>query len=302
LIQYLINKEIDKDKWDKTVSASPNGLIYSFSWYLDIVSPGWDALVFGDYESIMPLPIRSKWKIRYLFRPYWCQQLGIVSPGPVSRELIEDFIRAIPREIRFIDMPMNFGNICDPPLKDAPSRDNFVLPMPVTYSELNSRYSTNTLRNLKKAEALFVKIGGIQEVEQLIDLKWKFADSPLKKHHREIILALHNALAIRKLVLLRGAFDADGSLLAGVLFIHHQSRWIYLVSASSREGKEHRAMFLLLDQFIQEHAATDAILDFEGSSIPALARFFSGFGAIPEKYPYLHINRLPWPVKRFKTS
>ncbi len=44
----------------------------------------------------------------------------------------------------------------------------------------------------------------------------------------------------------------------------------------------------------------DLILDFEGSSIPGLARFYKGFGANPSNFFLLKYNNLPFPFKYFK--
>ena len=38
-IIHLKHNEIDKDKWDRVVASSNFALPYSFSWYLDVVSP-----------------------------------------------------------------------------------------------------------------------------------------------------------------------------------------------------------------------------------------------------------------------
>ena len=51
MIQYLLNHQIDKTKWDATIAECGN--IYAFSWYLDIVHPQWEALVEDDYQSVM---------------------------------------------------------------------------------------------------------------------------------------------------------------------------------------------------------------------------------------------------------
>ena len=53
MISCLENKAIDKPKWDALIAECGN--IYAYSWYLDIVHPGWDALVDDDYQAVMPL-------------------------------------------------------------------------------------------------------------------------------------------------------------------------------------------------------------------------------------------------------
>ena len=69
---------------------------------------------------------------------------------------------------------------------------------------------------------------------------------------------------------------------------------------SSKEGKELRAMFFLIDQYIQMNAEKELTLDFEGSTLPGIARFFSGFGATPETYYRMKHNRLPVPFRWIK--
>ena len=59
-------------------------------------------------------------------------------------------------------------------------------------------------------------------------------------------------------------------------------------------------MFAILDHGIGKYADTGLILDFEGSEIKGIARFFAGFGASPVYYNTLKINRLPFPYSLFK--
>ena len=75
--RIISNEEIDRKKWDDSLLNFPCSLIYSQSFYLDAMCK-WDALVVGDYEALMPLPNRKKWKINYLYQPAFTQQLGII--------------------------------------------------------------------------------------------------------------------------------------------------------------------------------------------------------------------------------
>jgi len=45
----------------------------------------------------------------------------------------------------------------------------------------------------------------------------------------------------------------------------------------------------LFDSIIEEYAGQKKILDFEGSGIPGVARFFQSFGAVNEPY-YVYSN------------
>jgi hypothetical protein len=66
MIRYIKHSEIEKNLWDKTVESSVNSIIYGYSWYLDVVSPGWDCLVYGDYDVVFPLTWNKKYGIKYL--------------------------------------------------------------------------------------------------------------------------------------------------------------------------------------------------------------------------------------------
>ena len=59
-IRYLEHSEIDKAKWDLNINQALNKLPYAFSWYLDVVSPNWHALVSDDYNFVFALTWRKK--------------------------------------------------------------------------------------------------------------------------------------------------------------------------------------------------------------------------------------------------
>ena len=69
MIHYLEHKDIDKAKWDATVVECGN--IYARSWYLDIVHPGWEALVEDGYFAVMPLTGGKKFGVNYLYQPFF---------------------------------------------------------------------------------------------------------------------------------------------------------------------------------------------------------------------------------------
>ena len=96
------------------------------------------------------------------------------------------------------------------------------------------------------------------------------------------------------------AIRTGNEITAAAFFAYSKTRAIYLLSASSQKGKEQRGMFRIVDAFIQDHAGSGLILDFEGSNIPSVARFFSGFGAQPEIYQNVSFNRLPSTFTKLK--
>src|SRR5688572_30496222 len=127
MISYLKHNEIDKKKWDRCIDGSINTLIYAYSWYLDIVSPHWEALVEDDYESVMPLTGNKKYGIHYLYPPYFAQQLGIFFKDKKTEDELEKFIYAIPPHYKFIEINLNTQNFSQFPGYEIKKNTNIEL-------------------------------------------------------------------------------------------------------------------------------------------------------------------------------
>ena len=86
MIVYHKNNEIDREQWDNCIKNSPGAKPYAYSWYLDIMAPGWEALVDDDYDSVFPVPGFSQFGIQYIATPVFLQQLGAFSPDKPASE------------------------------------------------------------------------------------------------------------------------------------------------------------------------------------------------------------------------
>jgi len=109
-IEYIQYRNINFHKWDECVSRSLNGLVYAYSWYLDIVAGEWDALVADDYSIIFPLVKGSKYGIPYLYQPYFTQQLGVFSPIKVDSQTTKLFTDSIPAKFKYRIINFNSFN------------------------------------------------------------------------------------------------------------------------------------------------------------------------------------------------
>ena len=57
----ISNELLNKERWDQRVlAAQPQGFFFLLSWYLDVVAPGWEGYVLGDYEGIYPMVPHQK--------------------------------------------------------------------------------------------------------------------------------------------------------------------------------------------------------------------------------------------------
>lgn len=302
MIRYIRHNHIDRARWDECIRSSVNPRIYAYSWYLDIVSPGWDGLADEHWMSVFPLTHRTKRGISYLYQPFFTQQLGLFSRVPLTGSLLDDFLTAIPSKFRFVEIHLNSLNRPDPLRYQLQERSNHELDLNATYETLLSGYSQNTKRNIQKAKESGVTIGRKIEVDELIIL---FRENFGKKENK---LQFRDYAILRKLLVhsmeeglgkITGAFSSDGSLSAAAFFLKDSDRVYFLFAASAPEARENGAMFLLVDHFIRENALQPLTLDFEGGNDPGVGRFYKSFGAKEIPYCQLKIDRLFWPVKKY---
>ena len=301
MITYLKHDGIDKLKWDETVSRSVNGIIYARSWYLDIVSPGWEALIEDDYDTVFPLTHKRKFGIPYLYQPFFTQQLGLFSRDHLTVKLVSEFLQSIPEKFRFAEIHLNSMNKIEPGEHTLEKRVNLELDLIHTYEYLRKNYDQNVKRNLKKASDSSVVIGHKVEPDELITL---FRENYGKKEQKlgfadyEVLRKLMSYCLKKRSGLILGAFLPDGKLCAAVFFLTDKNRMIFHFAASDHKARESGAMFLLVDNFIREHYGQPLTLDFEGSNDPNVARFYKSFGAKECNYFLVRINRLPWIVDK----
>jgi hypothetical protein len=302
MIQYLKHNEIDKKKWDNAIDVSVNNLIYAYSWYLDIVSPQWCALIEEDYISVMPLTGNRKYGIDYLFPPYFAQQLGIFSKYKITKEKVDSFLNTIPAQYKFIEVNLNTQNTFELPEFNSKKNINIELCLEPPYEIVNKKFSEDTKRNIKKAVKHNIELKKKVEPAEIISIFRKNTGKKianLKDTHYKVLLRLIHTCIDKGYAETWGAYS-EGQLCAGAVWLIKGNRSIFLFSATNPLAKKTGAMFFLIHNFIQEYAEKKLTLDFEGSNLPGLARFYTGFGS--EEYVYLQIkkNNLPAPFRWLK--
>ena len=303
MIKHLKNYEIDKSRWDETIENSPNGNIYAYSWYLDIVCKNWEALVDENYTSVMPITCGYKYFKHYIYPPYFAQQLGIFSRNQTNEKLCKMFLEAIPSKFNFIEMNLNSSDQWVPEHFQVKQNKNFVLEMGKSYDEIRSGYSENHLRNIKKASknklSIFKNGDPLDIIQMFRKNRGKFVEN-LETKHYELFANLVATTSIKKRAKVWILNNSYGLPIAGAVFFESHQTGIFIFSAVTNEGKTLSAMHYLIDAFISEHAETLKRLDFEGSNDPDLARFYKGFGSTEFVYLQIKNNQLPAPWKWFK--
>jgi hypothetical protein len=304
MICYVRHHEIDRDRWDACIRQAFNGIIYAYSWYLDIVSPQWEAIIEDNYTTVMPLTGGRKMGISYLYPPYFVQQLGVFSIKKMIADDVNRFLKVIPAHYRYLEINLNtFNKVADLPEYELRKNLTYELDLIKSAEQLQADYSENTKRNLQKAnkhDFIFTNQPSREKIISLFRKGRGAGVSTLREPQYDVFRRLLQALDARGRLHARGLTNDKGELLAGAFFVDANGKVIFLFSGLSDKGRQQGAMFALINQFILENAHKNLILDFEGSNDLQLARFYKGFGAKECVYLQIRSNRLPWPIRWLK--
>ncbi len=295
MIRFLQHDSIDKVQWDICISLAINGNLYANSWFLDIVCPGWCALVEDNYETVFPLPIFAKVGIKYLRQPYFTQQLGVFFQSPLPTGKLDEFLQHIPSDFRYIFIYLNSSNLI-PGLAPESEMTNLELDLSKEYEKIASGYQTNLQRNLKKASQNNLSISKNVSSDEIIAMFRANKGQDLKhmdESHYMLIKRIAEVSMLKGMGEIRGAMDGKSELVAAILWVTSHRKAIFLFSAVTQSGKQLNAMPWLIDEFIKDNAGNPLTLDFEGSTDAGLARFYRSFGAIKVIYQRYSSNTLP---------
>ena len=290
MIQHVRNTAINKDKWDLCISESANESVFAYSWYLDAICGNWEAFVLNDYEAVFPISVKSKYGFTYIYQPFFTRYFGVFSRTLPAPELVREFFNEISSRYRQFQFCVHESNDVHDLNFSKQSRQFQFLNLSASYENLHKAYSKNVKRNLKKALQQQFRVSENVSPEEIVALFKRTKGNDLeifRTEHYQALTRLMNACLDNNKGLSIAVYK-DEVIEAAAFFMKCNNRFIYLKSGLTESGKELGAMHLLINHFIQEHAGKDFVLDFGGSDVESVARFYKSFGA--EDCVYLEVQ------------
>jgi hypothetical protein len=296
VLEYEKLSKEEKSSFD-LLTAKIN--LYQQLWFIALLADQKVKIfIFGEYETLLFVPYRSKFGMQYAYMPSFLQKLSFIGSqkgvDPILNELISH---------------LRFGEICFENLNSSAhfelqrDRKNYVLKLNNPYHNLSLGFSENHRRNCKKAKNLDVNLA-TNLTELVAIFKTEKLNSFTDKKMDEIIRKLKDIETSEKLNGMLEIYNAnDGAkTVSSILIIKFNEVIYYLLGTSQKTNKSlsTKGLFRLFDFLIEKYADTNLTLDFEGSDISGIARFFKGFGAKETNYCFVKWNRLPFPFKLLK--
>lgn len=280
-MNILKHHQIDASKWNRCIKNAINAKPYALYEWLNIVSPKWQAVVFGDYDAVFPVPYKYYIFFKKTYQPPFTQQLGLFFNDPSHNEEIEKVIPLLKQQFRKGYIQLNDHNFHHK-LKFT-SRKNYIL----NYSDLQEEsLSKSHRRNIKKGKEAQLEI---QQISSDLFLKYFKKHNPAYsteiKNHDLILGKIISDPSLEKFRILLGVFH-EGQLIAGVLFLKFHNTAYHLLPFSTDEGRSFGAMHYLIFHLKTQLPSINK-LDFEGSELKGVERFIKGFDAHLKPYPTL---------------
>lgn len=301
MINYLKHNEIDREQWDSCVKDTHGAKPYGFSWYLDIMSPEWEALIDDDYDCVFPIPGLRKYGIKYIATPIFMQQLGAYTPDKSQSKALNEFLDFIPDSYRLIDLCV--GQRIDNDRFKVTLRANYELDLSKPYEKLRDNFSNHCKRNIDKSAKKKPDLSYNVTPDELINLFINNRGAEIKEiktRDYQRLNDLMNFCLKNKKGRIIGVRTSKKKLIYGIFLVEIKGNKTMLFVVNTTESRERRTGYYIVNEIIKESAGTKTILDFAGSSMPSITSFMESFGSKNNPFYRIYRNRLPWPIRMLK--
>lgn len=256
-ISYVANEKIDFRKWDSCINKSANGALYAYSWFLDSTCDSWDALVAGEYEAVMPLPLmRRKGKYRLSILSL-ISQLGVFSTQPVSKAVLYQFLDKIPGKYKSWEMPLNVLNPRN--IEGYDLHEAFVHSKDLIYPSEVQKNMVKDTSGVEKGEQFTVSRG--VQLAVIINFVLRMYGRKIKQSE---ILALRRLLSFSSRFGFGnayGVYSGTNNLIGLTYAIRFHNR-VYMLFSLADEAAERKKVFqAMLDKLYHDFEKQDLVLE-----------------------------------------
>ncbi|MGZ3867235.1 MAG: GNAT family N-acetyltransferase [Bacteroidia bacterium] len=257
--------------------------LYQNDWWLDAVcGENWDAII--TEKSAFAFPFKKKYNLKLIQMPLLTHGLG-----PVSEELIEQL------------PPFDLFDLYFLPDEKAEAAKWEGFKKTIRYSYQLSDISNNektfagfassTRQQIRKAQKMVAvsESNDVAMLHQMVSLT--FARQKKKAPYSlPYVKDIYEACIKHKACKILIAKDKEENIHGACLLAYDKQTAYYVMGGSDPKFKSSAAYSLLMWEAIQEASKHSKEFNFCGSSIPSIAKFFSGFGAQPQ--PFLHLKKV----------
>jgi hypothetical protein len=309
--RLIHSNEIDRQKWDRLVSESGQGSIFTESGYLDIIlTRNWSGIeVYDDSEliAVMPVKINRKWGFTYALQPILAKYWGIVfmnrnyeSPHKeysFKKDVVKCVIDCIPKNI--ISFNYNFHPEFDYPLpffwRSCTLRTSYTYILDArgkNESNIFNGYSSqlkNSIRTAQKNDIRIVEDNSTSALTSILEGNRKSGKTIFEPGYYDMLNRIIKDGQISGKSFSLTALDKNENKVASSIYLKDNHTVYALIHTMAKSFSKTDGLSLLVHQAVLRAAAQNCKFDFLGSMIEPVEAFNRRFGASP--VPYLNISK-----------
>ncbi len=302
--QLVSRVDLDVQKWNEFVQNSPQGSVYNYTWFLDIVCNNWCAIVVkneDEWVAIFPINQNRKFGLEYALQPMLTQFMGVMlssevnSPGRMfesEKTILKSLISKIPEKYKVFDFNFHPNNTYVLPFYWAgynlTTKYTYWLKVSQDSENLKSRFSKSIKQDLKHAVKENLQYSESENIDELSSF---LVAKNLRSASEVIVLKkLWSEIIKPKLGFIAQVKDDEGKTSCAAAILKDGDKFVYFLCSSASESKKGANSFIILS-VIEKIAQMKGVnyFDFEGSMIESIEHYFRGFS--PEQKAYQNINR-----------
>ena len=298
MIIYLKNTEIDRVHWDTCLKNAGVGKPYPYSWYLDIMAPGWEALIDDDYDSLFPVPAKEFLGLKFTCTPVFVQQLGAYSPDKPAPSALTEFLDYMPEIFRLTDL--RIGQKTDYPGYWIREKQNYVINLSYPYGTLADRFTHDCRRILAagtRKKVMVVSDISPAEMTDLCITNRKLSGLHARRDDYEKLGKLMKYCLKTKKGKILGVRTYGKKLIYGIFIIFIHGSITVIAEGHTPRSIERNLSCMVINAIIKEHSASMKLLDLAGASQKSAIPAGIMFGGMAIPYYRICRNRILWPFR-----
>lgn len=309
--RLLAGNALDAEAWDGFVSRSPQGNIYHCHPYLSNLLPGWQVVLIEEGNQIVaafPFKSHRKWGVTYALQPHFAQYLGMLFASKsdqvyknleFQKKAIQLIHEHLPSGLRYLSYHFAPEFEYDQPLIwlgwKHRMRYTYWVDIRKGYESFLQCCASHVRREIKKADEAGLVVRAENKPESVVEILKTAKPEAAKGIENQFFEALcsnsrHYFESQQSCCLL--AYDGEKPV-AGIIYFFFKNKMIYYQGSTLPAYKNSGAMSKIIAEGVRLFGSKYEYLDFDGSMIEPIERFFRGFGAFPVRYGNFTLDRLP---------
>jgi hypothetical protein len=304
-MKYRILERPQYPLWDEFVDSSPQGSIYSKSFYLDSIGCSYSIGVVEDDNRIIGGIVLAKNEVNVFSNPLFVKFLGILY-GPVTGRLMgyQSQTYKIDKEIISQLRGWNVWSYCFHPCYNnwlnfywngykQTTRYTYQIDFSKT-PDFRTNYgekAKSPLRAARKADLVIDDIDAVAFAE--VNKKTYTAKSGRQPYGKKKLVNLLNRLSEQKCLCMKLVKDRRGNIHSVAAIVYDRRSANLILNGTDPAYRQFGGNSFLIDYMIEFASKKCGIFDFEGSMHERIEKFYHGFGGELTPYYLIYKANLP---------